>query len=134
DGDAGSGDARAEREPRRGPPVRRHREPDRGEHAEREEHRAGLARPGPETGDRLGLRRAVDGQGRNVSHHPFARPAVARPVPRSRKISLTRAGAAMKMTITAWTTVTRSMATWEYDCIRFPPACSAPKSTADATT
>ena len=39
-------------------------------------------------------------------------------------------GAAMKMTISAWSTVTSSSEMPENDCIRLPPACSAPNSSA----
>ena len=40
----------------------------------------------------------------------------------------------MKMTISAWSTVTSSSEMPEYDCIRLPPARSAPNSSAASST
>ena len=53
---------------------------------------------------------------------------------RSRKTAFTSAGAATKITISACSTPTSSSEMPENDCIRLPPACSAPNSSAASRT
>ena len=96
-----------------------------------------LRLPGPEARvDRRRRATSSDSHGGHAVTSPSpGSSAAGRPrAARSRKIALTSAGAAMKSTISAWSTVTSSSEMPAYDCIWLPPACSAPNSSAASTT